>query len=50
MRWCQRSRAVPVTVKRDDSAAPLTLTVVTPAGWRIEGLSLEQAASLLGAR
>ena len=48
MRWCLRSRAVPVLVRQE--AAPSSVTVVTPTGWRIEGLSLEQATAFLGAR
>jgi hypothetical protein len=50
MRWCASRRALPVVV---ETVAPVTssaVSVVTPSGWRIEGLSLEQAASLLGAR
>ena len=47
-RWCTKERAVPVIVRQEEVAQ--SVAVVTPTGWRIEGLSLEQAAALLGAR
>lgn len=48
MRWCSKEQAVPVVVQQEDAVQ--SVSVVTPTGWRIEGLSLEQAATLLGAR
>lgn len=47
-RWCGVKRAermVPVHVVADQSA----VAVVSPSGWRIEGLSLADAAALLRA-
>lgn len=47
VRWSTRPRAVPVIVQ---AAAPSpSVSLVSPSGWRIEGVSLEQALALLGA-
>ncbi len=49
-RWCGRpsppTRARPVVV-RPEALEPTRLALVGPAGWRIEGLSLEDARQLL---
>lgn len=47
MRWCSGQRALPVVVKHAETS---TLSVVTPSGWRIEGVTLSQVAELLGGR
>lgn len=47
VRWTSRFRAVPVYVQSPPSSA--TVSMVSPSGWRIEGVSLEQALALLGA-
>lgn len=51
-RWFERpsesTRARPVVV-RAEAAEPTRLALVGPAGWRIEGLSLDDARQLLAA-
>jgi len=45
-----RARAlVPIVVREDDDASPRPVTVTSPSGYRVEGLTIASAAALLRA-
>lgn len=45
----QTRALVPIVVRDDDDATPGPLTVTSPSGYRVEGLTLTSAAALLRA-
>ncbi len=50
VRWSSRPRALPVVVETPRSPSASMVSMVSPSGWRIEGVTLEQALALLGER
>jgi hypothetical protein len=39
-----------ITIAREAPAVPATFTLVSPAGWRVEGLDIEALRAIVGAR
>jgi len=50
MRWSSLPRALPVVVEAQRSSLSSVVSMVSPSGWRIEGVTLDQALALLGER
>jgi len=48
-RWCgSRVHPVPVVVEPEPRTRPAEVSLVAPSGWRLEGLTLQEALEVLG--